>query len=84
MESNSLKSITQNNRLPYLDYGRVFAAYLVIFGHLLLTDDTTIRPYIYSFHMPFFFLVSGMLHKDRGGDCMEQVLENIDCSISIF
>ena len=67
MESNSLKSITQNNRLPYLDYGRVFAAYLVIFGHLLLTDDTTIRPYIYSFHMPFFFLVSGMLHKDRGG-----------------
>lgn len=53
-------------RLPYLDYARVFVAYLVIFGHLLMNNDMTIRPYIYSFHIPFFFLVSGMLHKDRG------------------
>lgn len=53
-------------RLPYLDYARVFVAWLVILGHLLLNDDTTVRPYIYSFHMPFFFLVSGMLHKDIG------------------
>ena len=26
----------------------------------------TIRPYIYAFHMPFFFLVSGILHKYDG------------------
>jgi len=54
-------------RLSYLDYARVFAAYLVILGPLLSVNNTSIRPYIYSFHMPFFFLVSGMLHKDRGG-----------------
>ena len=60
MESNG------NKRLPYLDYARVFVAYLVILGHLLLSSNTTLRPYIYSFHMPFFFLVSGMLHKDMG------------------
>lgn len=53
-------------RLPYLDYARIFAAYLVILGHLLPTTDTNVRIYIYSFHMPFFFLVSGMLHKDSG------------------
>ncbi len=58
---------TATNRLPYLDYARVFTAYLVILGHLLSVNNTSIRPYIYSFHMPFFFLVSGMLHKDRGG-----------------
>ena len=57
---------TTTNRLPYLDYARVFVAYLVILGHLLLNDDTIIRQNIYSFHMPFFFLVSGMLHKDMG------------------
>ena len=56
----------ETERLPFLDYARVFVAYLVIIGHLLSADDTTIRPFIYSFHMPFFFLVSGMLHKDRG------------------
>lgn len=53
----------ENKRLPYLNYARVFVAYLVIFGHLLPNDDMTIRPYIYAFHMPFFFLVSGLLHK---------------------
>lgn len=56
----------ENKRLPYLDYARVFVAYLVIFGHLLPNDDMTIRPYIYAFHMPFFFLVSGLLHKYDG------------------
>lgn len=39
---------TTTSRLPYLDYDRVFVAYLVIFGHLLLKDDTTVRPYIYA------------------------------------
>lgn len=53
-------------RYPYLDYARVFVAYLVIFGHLLPVKDLVIRPYIYAFHMPFFFLVSGILHKYDG------------------
>lgn len=56
----------ERKRLPYLDYARVFCAYLVIFGHLLSNNDICIRPYIYSFHMPFFFLVSGILHKYNG------------------
>lgn len=56
----------KSERLPYLDYARVFVAYLVIFGHLLPGGDMVIRPYIYSFHMPFFFLVSGILHKYNG------------------
>lgn len=58
--------ITTSQRLPYLDYARVFVVYLVIFGHLLPEDNHIPRDYIYSFHMPFFFLVSGMLHKLTG------------------
>ena len=65
MNSNNEIALA-TKRLPYLDYARVFVAYLVIFGHLLLKNDMTVRPYIYAFHMPFFFLVSGMLHKDTG------------------
>lgn len=57
---------TTTVRYTYLDYSRVFVAYLVIFGHLLPTMDMTVRPYIYAFHMPFFFLVSGILHKYDG------------------
>ncbi len=50
-------------RLPYLDYARVFVAYLVIFGHLI-TDMP--GDFLFAFRMPFFFLVSGMLHKFNG------------------
>ena len=56
--------INGKERLPYLDYARVFVAFLVIFGHSLLKNEELVRPHIYAFHMPFFFLVSGMLHKD--------------------
>lgn len=58
--------INGKERLPYLDYARVFVAFLVIFGHSLLKTEELVRPHIYAFHMPFFFLVSGMLHKDLG------------------
>lgn len=64
--NNNTEFVSTTKRLPYLDYASVFVAYLVILGHLLLSSNTTLRPYIYSFHMPFFFLVSGMLHKDLG------------------
>lgn len=57
---------TVKPRVPIYDYARVFVAYLVILGHCLPGDDMRLRPYIYAFHMPFFFLVSGMLHKELG------------------
>lgn len=52
-------------RIACLDYARVFAALLVIYGHVL-PYGSSIRTFIYAFHMPFFFIVSGMLHKYRG------------------
>ncbi len=64
-------------RLPYLDYARVFVAFLVIFGHSLLKDEELVRPHIYAFHMPFFFLVSGMLHKDMGCIAWKKYLKTL-------
>ena len=56
-------------RLVYLDYARVFCAFLVIYGHLYAYNpDNYVRVVIYFFHMPFFFLISGMLHSYRGGE----------------
>lgn len=50
-----------------LDYARVFAAFLVIYGHLYTPNpDNLVRVFIYQFHMAFFFVVSGMLHKYNG------------------
>lgn len=52
-------------RVAYLDYARILCAFLVIFGHFYSPVSTQFRTYIYEFHVPFFFLVSGMLHKQR-------------------
>lgn len=51
------------NRILYLDYARTIALFLVVFAHLY-SVDSNVKLYIYAFHMPFFFLVSGMLHKE--------------------
>lgn len=50
-------------RIIYLDYAKVFCTFLVVFAHLYSVYSPE-RIFIYSFHMPFFFLLSGMFHKD--------------------
>lgn len=52
-------------RYSILDSARVLGAFLVVFAHLFATYSYE-RLFIYAFHMPFFFLVSGMLHKYNG------------------
>lgn len=55
---------THSQRYVMLDYARVIAAFLVIFGHLYTPDSTNyVRVFIYQFHMALFFVISGMLHK---------------------
>lgn len=36
---------------------------LVVLGHLLAKDYPFVTPYIYMFHMPLFFFISGYLFK---------------------
>lgn len=50
------------NRILYLDTAKVIAMFLVVFAHLFSTYSQT-RLFIYAFHMPFFFLISGVFHK---------------------
>ena len=52
-----------NNRILFLDTSRAMAMFLVVFAHLYASDSKECL-YIYAFHMPFFFLISGMLHKE--------------------
>lgn len=66
MELIQQNAITQN-RSACLDYARILAVLLVIYGHLYDPNpDNFVRVFIYQFHMPFFFFVSGMLHKYNG------------------
>lgn len=62
---NESVSMQKGKRIPYLDYAKIVVTFLVVYGHLISTSAPE-RPYIYAFHMPFFFLVSGLLHKTKG------------------
>ena len=53
---------TENKRIQYIDIAKTLGIILVIAGHIV-SSDTEIKKVIYSFHMPLFFMLSGMLLK---------------------
>ncbi len=50
------------DRSAWLDLARGIGILLVLLGH---TEPNPLIPFIYGFHMPFFFIISGMLYKRR-------------------
>lgn len=52
----------EEKRILFLDYARSIALFLVVFAHLY-SADSNVKIFVYAFHMPFFFLASGYLHK---------------------
>jgi fucose 4-O-acetylase-like acetyltransferase len=69
-------SANSSGRIEWLDYVKGIGIILVVFAHVVrglrfdmvgdrLYDYQTIDPWIYSFHMPLFFFVSGFLFSGR-------------------
>ena len=48
----------ENKRIDYLDYTKGFGILLVILGHIYDASNP-IKIWLYSFHMPLFFIISG-------------------------
>lgn len=59
-------SIQNKKRLPYLDYAKGIGIFLVVYAHAIgyLTEasvpESVLCRFIYSFHMPLFFMISGI------------------------
>lgn len=49
-------------RLDYLDSAKGFAIILVVLGHIY-GNDNPIKYWLHSFHVPIFFIISGILLK---------------------
>lgn len=56
-----MNSIEANKRVLWLDQLRGIAMLFVVLGHVALPKP--INTYIYAFHMPIFFMISGMTHR---------------------
>lgn len=48
-------------RIAYVDVAKGLAIWLMVIGHLDISEQ--IRIYVYSFHMPLFFILSGLFFK---------------------
>lgn len=73
----------ESNRCYYLDLAKVITTFLVVLGHLY-SADSTVRLYLYGFHMPLFFFVSGIFHKYTGRINWLNYVRNILWPIFIF
>lgn len=52
--------MTESKRIDYLDMAKGIGILLVIIGHISYVSEP-VRQYISTFHMPLFFVISGML-----------------------
>ncbi|MDO5969176.1 acyltransferase family protein [Flavivirga aquimarina] len=52
------KSIIEKSRFNWIDQAKGLGIFLVIYAH----NFPYLESYIYSFHMPLFFFISGMFH----------------------
>ena len=51
-------------RLDFADAAKAIALYLVIVGHAV-SKDTEVFRFIFAFHMPFFFFISGYCMPEK-------------------
>lgn len=55
-----------NNRIKWIDYAKAIGIILVIIGHAISKYNlnlSVLEKFIYSMHMPLFFIISGYLFK---------------------
>lgn len=51
-------------RIDWIDIVKAFAIICVIWGHVV-DSDTKIKTLLYAFHMPLFFMLSGMVTQEK-------------------
>jgi acyltransferase len=54
------------SRYPWIDHLKALGIFLVVVGHTALPE--TVHRWIYAFHMPLFFMISGFLISPGGFD----------------
>lgn len=62
----------EKGRIPFIDSIKGFAIFLVVLGHIFLLGESRLiisaNKYIYTFHIPLFFFISGLLYRNRNMD----------------
>lgn len=76
-------------RIEWLDFAKGFAIVLVVFGHAVEyifpenTGNSIVHMIIYSFHMPFFFMLSGIVFFDNKYSSFKKFFKKKFCTLII-
>ncbi len=76
LEPLPLTTSAPKERVAYLDNARYWVILLVVIGHVLtqftqMDSARSVYVWIYSFHMPFFVLISGYTARNYVGDARQ-------------
>ena len=55
----------KKDRIILIDIAKAITIFLVIWGHI--STGSALEKFLYSFHMPLFFVISGMFVPAMGG-----------------
>lgn len=80
---NEVQFGAQTRRVMWIDFSKVICIYLVALGHALsyeVTNECYLRNFIYLFHLPVFFFISGYLYriKDNEKNFLSYSLSNLN------
>lgn len=53
--------MANSKRIESLDIAKGIGILIVVLGHVLRADDVFLKKFIFSFHMPLFFMLSGFV-----------------------
>lgn len=56
-----------NNRIHWIDFYKAISIFLIVFGHTILLNMSVIH-FLFLFHVPLFFFISGYLEKNKECD----------------
>lgn len=76
-------------RIEWLDFAKGFAIFFVVFGHAVEyifpenTGNNVAHIIIYSFHMPFFFMLSGIVFSDKKYSSFKKFFKKKFCTLII-
>ncbi|HIR75102.1 TPA: acyltransferase family protein [Candidatus Ventrenecus avicola] len=59
-----MKKTITNKRLDYIDWAKALSIFFIVIAHFL-KEEHILRIMLYSFHVPIFFLISGILFKQN-------------------
>ncbi len=79
-DKNQIKSEV---RYDFVDITKAIAIFFVVLGHLV-DSDTSTKMYIYGFHMPLFFIASGIVNKERESYNFSYIKEFVIKKVSVI